>query len=298
MLAAITGVRENQSLRQEISTIARRQHGHVTRKQLLALGMTDTMLHDWCRTGGLVRVHAGVYAVGYRRVEPVAVTMAAVLACGDGAVASHDSAAALYGWRRAPRIPEVTTTGERRRPGIRCHRTRSLPRAQRTRQLNVPVTSPERTIRDLKPRLTRRQFTRMVHAARVERRLDDAAVTRLLGYSAQPTRSEFERAFLRFCRRFGLPTPRTLTTVHGYEVDALFVAYRLIVELDGWDYHADPVSFRDDRERDAALLDLGYPTVRVTWERLHETAEREAARLHRILARRERELARAGAPAA
>ena len=59
-----------------------------------------------------------MYAVGYRRVEPVAIAMAAVLACGTGAVLSHESAAALYGWRRWPRVPEVTAPGTRRRPGI------------------------------------------------------------------------------------------------------------------------------------------------------------------------------------
>jgi very-short-patch-repair endonuclease len=151
------------------------------------------------------------------------------------------------------------------------------------------VTSPERTIREIESRLTRKQFTRMVKAAWLERRLDEAAVTRLLGYAADPTRSEFEEAFRRFCRRFGLPKPVTLATVHGYEVDALFSVQRLVVELDGWAFHSGRVAY-DDRDRDAELLGFGYETVRITWERLHETPEREAARLHRILARREREL--------
>ena len=82
--------------------------------------------------------------------------------------------------------------------------------------------------------------------------------------------------------------------MHGYEVDALFLAQRLVVELDGWEFHADRVAFGSDRDRDADLLDFGYETVRITWGRLHETPAREAARLNRILARRERELWRAG----
>ncbi|MFZ0388149.1 MAG: hypothetical protein WAL22_20965 [Solirubrobacteraceae bacterium] len=52
------------------------------------------------------------------------------------------------------------------------------------------------------------------------------------------------------------------------------------------------MAFASDRDRDADLFDFGYETVRITWERLHETPEREAARLKRILARRERELRR------
>jgi Transcriptional regulator, AbiEi antitoxin/Protein of unknown function (DUF559) len=274
----------------QIPAIAAKQHGHITRAQLLAVGMSHARIQRWCGAGRLIRVHGGVYALGYRRVEPLARAMAAVMACGDGAVLSHESAAALWGWRRWPAVPEVTVVRERRRPGIRTHRTRSLPRRDRTRQLGVPVTSPERTIREIESRLTRKQFTRMVKDAWLQRRLDKAAVTRLLGYPAEPTRSEFEEAFRRFCRRFGLPTPDTLVILHGFEVDALFAAQRLVVELDGWEFHADQVAFVSDRERDAELLDFGYETVRITWDRLHERPGREAARLHRILARRQREL--------
>jgi very-short-patch-repair endonuclease len=284
------GARDNSPPGLEISLIAQRQHGHVTRTQLRASGVSDRAIQRRRAAGKLVRVHAGVYAVGYRRVEPVARAMAAVLACGPGAVLSYESAAALYGWRRWPKVPEVSAAQERRRPGIRTHRTRSLPRRDVTRELGVPVTRPERTIREIEPRLTRKQFTRMVKAAWLERRLDDAAVTRLLGYAADSTRSEFEEAFRRFCRRFGLPNPVTLAKVHGYEVDALFSTQRLVVELDGWAFHSGRVAFDDDRDRDAELLGFGYETVRITWERLHETPEREAARLQRILARRKREL--------
>jgi hypothetical protein len=194
-LAASTSVgaldRDHPSI--QIATIAARQHGHITRAQLLAVGISHARIQRWCAAGRLTRVHGGVYALGYRHVEPVAVAMAAVLACGDGAVLSHESAAALWGWRRWPSVPEVSTTWARHRPGIRAHRTRSLPRTDRTRQLGVPVTSPERTIRELESRLTRKQFRRMVKDASLEHRLDEVAVTRLLGYAAEPTRSESRR---------------------------------------------------------------------------------------------------------
>jgi hypothetical protein len=141
-------------------------------------------------------------------------------------------------------------------------------------------------MRDLERRLTRKQFTAMVQSGRVQRRIDDDAVLRLLGYRPQPTRSEFERAFLRFCRRFGLPRPLTLPTVYGHEVDALFAEHRLIVELDGWRYHRTRQSFERDRERDAHALASGFPTVRITKQRIDATPDREAARLRKILAAR------------
>ena len=209
--------------------------------------------------------------------------MAAVLACGSGAVASHDSAAALWGWRRWPPVPEVTSLGHSRRSGIRAHRTRSLLSFERTRELGVPLTTAQRTIEDLRPRLTDGQFTRLVNDARRDRRINNDAVARLLGYETGPTRSEFEAAFLRFCRRYRLPVPQTLVVVAGYEVDALFEQQRVVVELDGWEFHNDRTAFGSDRERDAALLEKGYVTVRITWDRLHDTSAREAARLKAIL---------------
>jgi very-short-patch-repair endonuclease len=75
------------------------------------------------------------------------------------------------------------------------------------------------------------------------------------------------------------------TTVAGFEADALFPEYGLIVELDGWDFHNSREAFVSDRDRDATLLALGFKTVRITWERLIDHPEKEARRLHAILAR-------------
>jgi hypothetical protein len=67
----------------EISRIAAGQHGHITRVQLRAIGLSERTIDRRIQSGALIRVHAGVYAVGYLRVEPVARAAAAVLACGD-----------------------------------------------------------------------------------------------------------------------------------------------------------------------------------------------------------------------
>ena len=79
--------------------------------------------------------------------------------------------------------------------------------------------------------------------------------------------------------------------VAGYEVDALFVAERLIVELDSWDYHFDREAFERDRDRDADTLAADHETVRITWTRIEQQTAREAARLHQILELRRRRLA-------
>ena len=113
----------------KIVHLAERQYGHVARRQLQALGIPPRTITAWATRGWLIRVHAGVYAVGHRRKEAIAVAAAAWLACGDGAVPSHGTAAALWGLRRRwPARPEVSSSPGRRvrLAGIRHHRTKTL----------------------------------------------------------------------------------------------------------------------------------------------------------------------------
>ena len=68
----------------------------------------------------------------------------------------------------------------------------------------------------------------------------------------------------------------------------LFPEEKVIVELDGYEFHRTKESFERDRERDATTLAHGFVTVRITWKRLTDRPEKEAARLHQILAARRR----------
>jgi hypothetical protein len=83
--------------RHTIEHIVRRQLGHVTRAQLLALGWGRDTIAFRVRSGELIPVHSGVYAVGHVPLRAHERSMAAVLACGPGAVLSHAAALALYG---------------------------------------------------------------------------------------------------------------------------------------------------------------------------------------------------------
>jgi very-short-patch-repair endonuclease len=235
------------------------------------------------RRGHLIPVHRGVYAVAYPRVEPIAVAMAAVLACGPGAVLSHDSALALWELRRWPATPEVISPEHVRRPRIVAHRSRTLTAADRTVQRGVPVTRAARAIDDIRPRLTHHQHVRLINAARLERLISAEEAAERLGHGRNPTRSRLEDAFQRWIERHHLPQPLTNVHLQGHEVDALWPAERVIVELDHPATHSDPLTFRADRRRDRVNRELGYETVRFTGEDL--TAE-EAERLRRLLARR------------
>ena len=252
----------------QISQLAARQWGHVTRGQLLSLGLRPRTLDARIAAGRLVRVHAGVYALGYRRVEPVARAAAAVLAAGDRAVLSHDSAAALWGLRRWPRVAEVTVPGDRRPPAITVHRSRTLTPDDVTTQLGVRTTTAARALRDIRRRVTARQFTRLVNRSRLERLISASTAAQFLDRAGNPTRSGLEDDFQTFLARHRLPRAEVNARVCGDEVDAFFPATKLIVELDDYETHGDRATFESDRERDAAHVAAGYRTIRLTPERL------------------------------
>jgi hypothetical protein len=254
--------------------LAGRQSGNVTRRQLLSLGLGTGAIKARLSNGSLVTRYHGVYALAPARQDAQARIAAAVLAGGPGAVASHATAAFLWGF--VPRYqppPEITLTqGDRRPRHILTHRCRSLQPRDVTRQHAIPTTTRPRTALDLAPTLTKTQLTRLVNNARLDGHLRPDALhdiltrnplhpgakllTPFLDSPGNPTKSEFEDAFLAFTTRYHLPTPLINTKVNGYEVD---------------------------RERDAHHLMHGTPTVRLTRERLEHQSDREAARLQTIL---------------
>ncbi len=291
----------SQAVDRAIAAVAAKQRGNITRDQLLELGLSDGGIAWRVKIGRLHRVFRGVYSVGRPPGSPEDWASAAVLACGAGAALSHGSAMALWGyWRHWDRPYEVTVVGDRRTKVIRVHRSTTLRRHDVTRQLGIRVTTPARTIFDISPRQTDKAFKRTVNNAlhspwMTAGHLVDAVAlhpnlpgarraAKLIGLPGTPTRSGWEDDFPAFCRRFGLPTPVMGAPLHGYVVDALFVAERVIVELDSKEFHLDAIAFETDRERDAEMLMHGFVTVRATWERIHERPGREARRLGAILA--------------
>jgi very-short-patch-repair endonuclease len=293
----------NFHLDHQIAALALRQYGHVTREQLIGLGLTAAAIEHRIKVGRLIIVHRGVYAVGHRHMDPYAAAKAAELAGGRDAAASHSSAAFLWGIaKRLWALPEITIPRDRRLSTLRVHVSRTLTRRDITTHHGIRVTSPARTLLDNASRYSDRQLARAVNDLRHDRHLslDDLAellhrlprapaAGRLLPFvQSDPgiTRSMFEDAFLDFVRHFELPTPQLNVYVAGYLVDAFFPEQRLIVELDSWEFHKDRQSFEGDRERDAATLTAGCATVRITWPRLTARSQREGDRLRLILAQR------------
>jgi very-short-patch-repair endonuclease len=265
----------------QVAQMATRQHGVVAVAQLASAGIDRQGVLRRVGAGRLHRVHRGVYAVGHRGLSSEGKWLAAVLACGSAAVLSHRCAAGL--WELLP--PEtgpvdVTVPGlggRPRRPGIRLHRSRSLTPAHTTRRKGIPVTTPARTIADLR---------RTVSAQQLRRAIRQAAVIGLnIGRDVEtdPTRSELEHRFLRLCRHHRLPRPDANVPVGRFVVDFLWRDQALIAETDGYRYHRGRLAFEDDRARDLELRLLGYEVVRFTFRQVSDDPARVASALRALL---------------
>ena len=111
------------------------------------------------------------------------------------------------------------------------------------------------------------------------------ALRRLLEARPTLTRSEAERRLLALVRLAGLPLPETNVRLGRHEVDVLWRENRLVVEVDGYAYHAGREAFERDRRRDADLQAAGHRVIRVTWRRIVNEPEALIATLAQALAR-------------
>ncbi len=176
--------------------------------------------------------------------------------------------------------PHVTVPGEAKtRPGIRVHRSQTLFPGAVTRRDGIPVTTPSRTLIDLRRLLPQPQFAAALRQAEY------------LGLPLDPalepdrTRSELEARFLALCRRHRIPQPEVNQAIGRYVVDFLWPG-RLIVELDGYRAHSGQAAFEADRARDVELKALGYDVVRLTWRQVNGATRRTAEHLRGLLGAR------------
>jgi very-short-patch-repair endonuclease len=268
--------------------LAEAQHGVVARRQLLAAGLDAERIRRWREGGRLVGLRRGVYALGHGLLTVEGRWMAAVLACGDGALLSHGSAAALWGLRPSGGAAiHVTVAADGcRRPeeGIRVHRSALAAEAFATTERGVPVTTVAWTLLDFAAVARAPVLRRAVEEAdRRElldvdavacamsaspRRAGSAALRRVLddmaAHGITRTRSDVEAAFLELCLDHQLPRPEVNRYDNGVEVDFRWPAHRLIVEVDGWAYHRGRIAFSADRARDRRALAAGWRVARFT----------------------------------
>lgn len=289
--------------------LASRQKGVVSRPQLLVAGIAASVITRLIGEGFLHPVHRGVYAVGHVALPQFGHEQAALLAYGDGAVLS--GASALYLWGiLASALSEVdVTVGERhcrKRNGIRLHRGGGLePREVRTRH-GLSVVFPARALIEYAADATPDLLGDAVAEARGKSLIREgeleAAVKRagnhrgaaqmraFLREEAGPaiTRSRAERRFRKLLRDARLPQPKVNVRRTGYEADFLWEAEKVVLEVDGWEFHGHRRAFENDRKKDMILSDAGYHVIRITWRHFTEETLALIAHIARILDRRSR----------
>jgi predicted transcriptional regulator of viral defense system/very-short-patch-repair endonuclease len=271
-----------------VAELAGRQWGVVSLVQLRELGLSDDAVQRRGRAGRLHRVHRAVYAVGHTVLRREGRCLAAVLACGEGAVLSHRSAAAHWGLLQTA-ATRIDVTAPRTRAGdasIRLHHSRSLDARDTTTHQGIPITSVARTLLDLAATVRADRLERALAQAEHLQLYDHRAITELLaranghrGTAAltkatalEPklTRSEWEDRLLKLVRAAALPEPLVNLPLDAPEYgeckpDFHWPAQSLIVETDGWRTHRTRAAFERDRAKDAALTAAGYRVVRFTW---------------------------------
>jgi very-short-patch-repair endonuclease len=306
-----------------VAELAARQHGVVSRRQLRELGVTDSSIAKAVATGRLHSTFRGVFGVGHPPSGQRSRMLAAVLACGDGAVVSHRTAAALLGLLdRAPAVVEVIAPNEAGRgiDGIRRHHVPPPLGDEAGTCDAVPCTSPSRTLVDLAGTLGEHSLRRAVERAAVLQILDvpgaerAVAMTRRRGGPVLRTilndwratasgsdvpepvppapgrrrlRSGLEARLLTLIGAAGLPNPvcnrRVEAEGKGIEVDLLWPDQRLVVEADGRRFHENPLAFEGDRLRDRVLHLAGYRVVRFTHLQIEKEADEVISTIHRLL---------------
>ena len=285
-----------------IGKLARGSHGVVTRTELLAAGLTLKEIRHRLGTGALLRVHPSVYRVGHDAPSIEATYLAAVRACGPGALLSGRAAAHLLGLtkrRRAPR-PEVTARTERRVAGVATRRCRKLEPADGMTWRGVPVTTVARTLVDVAASLSLDDLARACHEAEVlhrttpseiatvlERRPGSrgaAKLRRIVEGDVRVTLSALERRFLRRLRAVRLPLPVTNRPAGGRYVDCRWPAHRLTVELDSYRFHHSRHSWEQDRRREREARARGDEFRRYTYGDVVDDPRYMLRELHQLLA--------------
>jgi very-short-patch-repair endonuclease len=273
----------------QLNRLAAGQHSLAHRHQALALGMTPRQLQWRLDAGLLLPVHPAVYRLPGVAATKEQAMLAACLAAGNGAVASHRSAAALWGLRGAEAAaPEISVLGSRRPElrGVLVHRTDRLDRIDVSRRAGVPATTPARTLLDLGA---------VVPVEMVESALEDALMRRLVTFAlvagtikrlggsgrrgagvlralveerdpaTAPTQSMLEDLLFGVLRRGGLPAPVRQYEVGGVLLDGAYPHVKLGLEADSRVWHGGRLDVQRNSEKHNVLVAHGWRVLHFTW---------------------------------
>jgi len=295
-----------------LAAVARRQMALFTLDQALEAGFSLRQIQQRRETGCWDQVHAGVYRVAGAPDSWQQRLLAACLAAGCGAVASHRSASQLWGLTRDSGVEAeiwVLCGHDHRLDGVVVHRPSDLTAGAITRKDGVPVTTAVRTLVDLggvqrKPQvegaLDVAVSRRLVTLDGVRAGLDlvarrgrrGAGVLRSLlderSAADGAAESVLEARTLRLCRRQGLPEPVCQHEVYAGRrlvgrIDFAYPEHRVAIEVDGYESHTSLQAFRRDRDRQNRLVAMGWTVLRFTWDDVVHDPTRVARAITNVL---------------
>ena len=293
-----------------LQTFADDNHGLVTRAAAKNAGISASTWYRALRTGLLDPLHQNVARLYGAAVTPEQTIAAAVLAAGPGAMASHRSAAYLWGVPRpGDEPPDVMLVNRSRRAtvdGACIHRPRDHVDLKPVLRKNIRTTNILRTLCDLgaldpssvpgavghvvttglaSPVALRRAVIRHSRRGRagvpaLRDALDEWVI------DGKPVDSVLEPAMRKLLADHKLPPVEFHPIVGGYEIDFRFIDSNVLLECDGWETHGrNKWNFEKDRTRDNELTALGWIVVRFTYRGITRHAAKEAQRIRAVLRR-------------
>jgi hypothetical protein len=294
-----------------MEAVAAAQHGLVTREQAVAHGLTKKAIEHRLRSRRWYRVQRGVFRLAGAVETPQLRVLAAVLAAGTGAALSHESLAAHVGLPGFDLEPPVVSIPRARRaiPGVRFEQTLALPSHHRRVVDGIPCTSVARLIFDLCGHVRAGRAARALDTALARKLVTMPAMWRVLIDLAERGRdgtvwmrtflterglryvapeSELEARFIRLVRDASLPEPTPQVDVGDADqwigrVDFLFRDARLVVEVDGAEFHNSLLDRRHDVERDARLVEAGWRVLRFGWSDVNDRSAHVASSIRGAL---------------
>jgi hypothetical protein len=291
------------TVEQIIARIAGRQHGIVTWAEMVAAGISAEQIRHRVNIGALIRVHRGVYSVGHRALTTEARYLAAVKACGPGAVLCGRAAAYLLGILKAavPPPPEVMTPTERRVTGVKTKRVRRIDRRDVATVKGIPCTTVPRTLVDLAADMDDDPFARLCHEAGVKygttprhvkavmarrgRTTGAARIRRVMEGDTKVALSVLEHGFLDILKAEGHPLPDTNKTVDNRRVDCHWADPPVTIELVSFKYHNSRWSWESDHDREREARQRGDEWRSFTYKDVFEDQTYMLGELRKLLRR-------------
>jgi hypothetical protein len=280
-------MRTSGSTIQAAARVAGRQHGVVTRSQLLDADWSRDQITRWTTKGLLHRVHPGVYRLGHRAPSTEATYLAAVLAGGEGVALCGFAAAHHHDALRRPPAPEITGAVDLRLRGVITRRLAPLDDDDVRVHRGVRTTSPARTMVDLAGLASLDVLAEVSHHLGVRHRLTAADVAAAMARrgrvngapklraiyegDAAVLLSRLEKAFVRLLVRAGLPLPQTNRKQGSFYVDCRWPG--LTVELLGYRFHGSRQAWTKDQRRQREAYARGDEFRTYTWDDVHGTPD-------------------------